>query len=164
MTLSSLLNNFDAESKNVEYWKLLSHHLEYQKQYDEALIAIKNAIELYPIDTGLWSHYINLLVQTTDDESEIKRELCNIPDAAFKSISNAGFYLLSKMLPIGITSAEHHLLNWFLSNPNRCAIPITNIFLTNLNDDKRIHNFRFETDRSSYGAVIKKFFQHYWHV
>lgn len=147
MTLSSLLNNVDDESKNADYWKLLSHNLEYQKQFNEAFIAIKNAVDLEPTNTGLWSHAINLLVQISDDEAEIKNELYKIPDTAFKAISNAGYYLLSKMLPIGIESAEKHLLDWFLSNPNRCVIPITNIFLTNLNDEKKVHNFKFETDR-----------------
>jgi hypothetical protein len=147
MTLSSLLNNVDDESKNADYWKLLSHHLEYQKQFNEAFIAIKNAVDLEPSNAGLWSHAINLLVQISDDEAEIKNELYKIPETAFKAISNAGFYLLSKMLPIGIESAEKHLLDWFLSNPNRCVIPITNIFLTNLNDEKKVHNFKFETER-----------------
>jgi hypothetical protein len=149
MTLETLMGNFGDDSKNVDYWKMLSHHYEVQSKYSEAIVAIRAAIAYESGNPALQFHLINLLELNEVDDILISQELNNIPESAFAKASNPGFWLISRMLQNKIGKAEEILIDWFLTDAETCAVPITNIFLGALihRRDEQPYKFRFNIEQ-----------------
>lgn len=149
MTLETLMGNIGEESRNVDFWKILSHHYETQSRYDDAIDAIRKAISFEPSELTLRSHLINLLELNETDEILISQELNSIPENAFATSTNQGFWLISRMLQRNVEKGEELLIDWFLADPETCATPITNIFLGALiqRSDEQPYEFVFSTEQ-----------------
>lgn len=146
MTLNNLLQNFSDENKGVGYWKLLSHHFEIQSQYGYAIEAIRAAIDCEPGDPSLRMCLINLLELNKVENVVIAHELGNIPEAAFREITEEGFYLISKMLEHNLELGDEVLIDWFLKDPVVCSKPITNIFFQHVLQRSAENGYKFKSN------------------
>lgn len=131
MTLNSTLAEINQKDWNGYIWRIKARQLGQQHMYPEAIDAIERALIHTPLSCYAWFLLIYLHRQNKSNEELIIQTLSRIPSEIFNKASDLGYQLLAEIAVTGdFVKAESHLINWFINNPDNCAIPFTNFYLS----------------------------------
>lgn len=131
MTLNSILAEIDQKDWNTYLWQIKSRLLDSQHNCDGAIVAMEKALDQDPLSPYSWSLLLHLHKKTCSDNILIEKLLDRIPSEVFFHPSDSGFFLLVEMSMIGdFKRAEEYLINWFIDDPDGCATPFTNVYVT----------------------------------
>ncbi len=132
---------YDADSFRLESF------LEYLSgNSKKAFQAITQSLTIFPDDIVSWAHMF-VIADNSKATFKLNGWLEKIPEHFFKEYSETGLKVL-----IGIAKhssfkkVESTLLNWFIASPNELAIPITQIFLGDLEPETEIVNLSDEVN------------------
>ncbi len=131
MTLNSTLAEIDQNDWDGYIWQIKARQLDCQHKYGEAIDAIEEALKKAPLSHYNWYLLIYLHRRHESNKDMIVQTLNRIPNDIFFQPSDLGYRLLTETAVTGnFAKAESYLIDWFINNPDYCAIPFTNFYLS----------------------------------
>ena len=131
MTLNTTLSEIDRSDWDDFIWQINARLSGLQHKYEDAINSTEESLKLNPQSLYTWYHLIYFHKKNGDNKELITQALNRIPDKLFYQASKIGYQLLNEFAVTGnFEKSELFLLNWFINNPNECAINFTNFQLS----------------------------------
>ncbi len=131
MTLSATLAEIDEKDFSSYIWQVKARQQDSLHEFESAVEAIESAIDIEPLSLYSWYILLHLHIKHHSEKKLIAKTLNRIPDEVFSQQSNFGFTLLAEILMNSdFKRAEKHLVNWFIADPDKCATPFTNVYIS----------------------------------
>ncbi|WP_156792330.1 GapS6b family protein [Desulfotalea psychrophila] len=131
MSLNSILEKIDINDWDDVIWQIKARQLGHGHNYKDAINAAEKALVYSNTSRYSWSLLIYFHNQNDSNKDLISQVVNRIPDEIFSQPSEIGYQLLSEIVRIGdFSRAEFFIIDWFIKNPDHCAIPFTDFYLS----------------------------------
>ena len=128
-TLDDVIEQIALNERDSFVWHVVARKLEYQGDIPGAIDALKKSLETFPDSLDIYHYLLYLYVRHEYPEDELKDFLSGVPEKILEEES-------SQALQILLAIAKHHdfalaervILKWFIGNPIKSAVSVTDFY------------------------------------
>ncbi|WP_444891825.1 PIN domain-containing protein [Microbulbifer sp. TRSA001] len=128
-TLDDVIEQISFHERDSFVWQVIARKLEYQGDIPGAIDALKNSLETFPDSLNIYYYLLYLYFHHEYSEDELKDFLSSIPENILEEESSQALKMLLAIAKHhDFTLAERIILSWFIANPIRSAVSITDFY------------------------------------
>lgn len=129
------IKHLSSEDKTELIWILEAELYERIKKYKESIQSIRSAIELTPNNPYSWRLLLFTLRSSGVSQDVLKETIFEIPDDMFSTYHESKISLVNEIAVfIDINLADRVLVDWFVQDPDKVAMPLTQIHAHSLSN------------------------------
>lgn len=128
-TLDDVIEQSPLYERDSFVWQVVARKLEYQGDIPGAIDALKKSLETFPDSISIYCYLLYLYVRHEFPEDELKGFLSGVPENILEEQSSLALNILMAIAKHhDFALAERIILRWFIANPIKSAVSITDFY------------------------------------
>lgn len=127
LTLADTIAKFSSEERDHFVCQIHAKLHALHRDNKQAISCLEECVDNEPLATSAWANLISLYIEEEVEKEKIQNTLSKVPLGILKKPSFHTYRLLGQHSLFGsFELAEKTLIEWFISNPEECAMDFTN--------------------------------------
>lgn len=128
-TLDGVIEQIPLHERDSFVWQIIARKLEYQGNIPSAIDALNRSLETFPESLNIYCKLLYLYVRHEYPEDKLKGFLSGVPEKILEEESPQALNILIAIAKYhDFYLAERIILSWYIDNPIKSAVSITDFY------------------------------------
>jgi hypothetical protein len=151
--LDNLINRMNGVDESFSFIAIKIERELSLENLEKAIDLVEKALKKYKNYCYFWSTLLRVLYVAKPEQPEINDVISRIPHEILERYSDDGFTLLHLIAKTDLALAESFILEWFIDNPVKMAVNITNFHFYTLDQNRPQIEKQYPSKRCSTAVV-----------